>query len=44
MWKFGTLANYLNNQNHDVTVVDNRPEAFNNLELIYRSNIVRMWL
>lgn len=32
MWKFGTrLANYLNNQNHDVTVIDNRLEAFNNL-------------
>ena len=30
--KFGTrLANYLNNQNHDVTVIDNRLEAFNNL-------------
>ena len=30
--KFGTrLANYLNNQNHDVTIIDNREEAFNNL-------------
>ena len=26
--KFGTrLANYLNNQNHDVTIIDNREEA-----------------
>ena len=33
--KFGTrLANYLNNQNHDVTIIDNREEAFNNLAVI----------
>ena len=36
--KFGTrLANYLNNQNHDVTIIDNREEAFNNLCLLYTS-------
>lgn len=30
--KFGTrLANYLNNQNHDVNVIDKCQEAFNNL-------------